>query len=135
MDIATGQAEAAPPLLMPLNDAGLPGVAPSTPVAGLLTGPTVGARDTTGEYQTQMAAVEADCRAAQSAGMSAENGRRDHYAAGILPVGASYGDAVDIPVVPTNALPPAQSDEYPWQGMEPTPAAAGIGGYVGDEPH
>ena len=41
-----------------------------------------------------------------------------------LPQGGHIGDAMDLPEVPDNALPPALSDEYPFAGMEPTPAAA-----------
>jgi hypothetical protein len=117
---------------LPYDPSASPGVqAPTAIVMGQLSGPTVDARDTTGEYQSQMAAVEADCRAAQAAGQGAENDRRDHYGQDILPAGAAYGDAMDIPPVPANAVPPAQSDEYPYSGLEPTPAAAGFPGQYG----
>jgi hypothetical protein len=33
-----------------------------------------------------------------------------------------------LPPVPSTALPAPQSDEYPFGGMEPTPAAAGFAG-------
>jgi hypothetical protein len=72
-----------------------------------------------------------DVAAAQAAGMSAEHDRRAHYAQDVLPVGASYGDAVNLPPVPAAAVPPAMSDEYPYAGMEPTPAAAGFPGQYG----
>ena len=83
-------------------------------------------RDVTGEWLSQLAAVEAAVSAAQSAGMAADAGRRGHYASTMSPLGASYGDAMDLPPVPSAAVPPAISDLYPYSGMEPTPAAAGF---------
>jgi hypothetical protein len=51
--------------------------------------------------------------------------------------GSSYGDPLPIPVVPDNAVPPAQSYGYPFSGTEPTEAAAGMSGAypnTGNEP-
>jgi hypothetical protein len=45
--------------------------------------------------------------------------------------GSHIGDLMDLPVVPANAVPPSQSDLYPYAGMEPTPAGAG---FEHDEP-
>jgi hypothetical protein len=61
-----------------------------------------GVRDLAGERLGQLAASEAECAAAQSYGMSADGGRRTGYAAGMAPLGASYGDEM--------ALPPVTSD-------------------------
>jgi hypothetical protein len=135
VEIATGQAEDHPSLL-PLNDAGLPGVVPVTPVSGQLTpADQGGVLDTIAMFGEQAAAGTADCAAAMHAGMAAEDGRRQHYGQAILPAGSSYGDAMDLPPVPDNAVPPASSDLYPWPGQEPTPAAAGTDFYTtGDEP-
>jgi hypothetical protein len=136
MKIETGAAEQHPgsgATPLPLDASGLPGVPPPTPIVpGQLSGPTVDARDTTGEWQSQREAVEADVAAAQASGMAAEMDRRQSYGGQILPLGGSYGEQMDLPVVPENAVPPAQSDLYPYSGMEPTPAAAGF--YHGDDP-
>jgi hypothetical protein len=135
--IATGETESHPgsgATPLPYDPGLSPGVAPPTMIVmGQLSGPTVPGRDTTGEYQSQMAAAEAECHAAQSAGMSAENDRRAGYDRSILPAGATYGDTMTIPPVPDNAVPPAMSDAYPYAGMEPTPAGAGFF-HGGDEP-
>jgi len=97
--IATGEAESHPTPL-PYNPQ--PPVAPVTPVVpGQLSGPTVAARDTTGEYQAQMAAQTADWAAAQAAGHAAEMGRRQGYAGDINPLGSDYGDLMNLPEVPT----------------------------------
>lgn len=118
MDIATGKPEDHPVL----QSSTIPATARPTETVGQLTGPTIPARDAVGEYAAQMAAAEADCRAAQSAGMAAETGRRTSYAADMAPLGASYGDEMALPDVPANTVPPASSDLYPWQGDEPVPA-------------
>ena len=118
MDIATGTAQDH----RVLQSSSIPATArPTEVVPGQLSGPTIPARDTVGEYAAQMAAAEADCRAAQSAGMAA-TGRRTSYAADMMPLGASYGYEMTLPLVPANAVPPASSDLYPWQGDEPVPA-------------
>ena len=101
-------------------------MAPVTPVVGQLSGPTYDGRDTVGEFQAQMHADVADVAAAQAAGMAAEHGRRDHYATDILPTGSAYGDAMALPPVPDNALPPAASYGYPYAGMEPN-GGGGLG--------
>ena len=95
-DIATGTYTEAT-ALQPLDASGLPGVAPPTAIVpGQLSGPTYPAMDTTAMFQQQMAAGEADVRAAQSAGMAAEHDRRAHYGADILPAGAAYGDTMTL---------------------------------------
>jgi hypothetical protein len=96
MEIATGRPEEHPTPL-PLQDSG-PGI---TPLAGLpvTSGSGTeqgGVRDTAGERLSALAAAEADVRAAQAAGMSAEHDRRAHYAADILPIGAAYGDTMTL---------------------------------------
>lgn len=131
LDIATGQMTSYD-ALQPLNDAGLPGVAPPTAVSGLMTpADQTPERDLTGERLSQLAGYEQDISAAQAAGMAAEHDRRAHYAADILPVGAAYGDTMDLPPVATNAVPPSASSLYPEQGDEPTIAGGPFGG---DEP-
>lgn len=137
MDIATGTAETHPSLL-PLDPTGLPAVADPTPVTPVASGPpdsgplVTGEMPTTAMFGEQAAAGTADAAAAMHAGMSAETDRRAHYAADILPTGAAYGDAMDIPLVPDAATPPAMSDLYPYAGQEPTPATVGF--YHGDQP-
>jgi hypothetical protein len=125
MKIETGQPEDHPTPL-PLDASMLPGVPPPTVIVpGQLSGPTVDARDTTGEWQAQREAGEADVAAAQASGMAAETDRRQQYGGQILPLGGSYGTQMDIPPVPDNTVPPSQSDLYPYAGLEPTPAGAG----------
>lgn len=99
MDLATGQPESHPSVLS-IDAATTPGVAPPTPVAGGLSGPTSPARDTVAEFQDQQAAGEADCRRAQAARMAAETDRRHHYA-------GVYGDTMTLPTVPEDASGPA----------------------------
>jgi hypothetical protein len=138
MEIATGAAESHPGSganPMPYNPAESPATArPTAIVPGQLSGPTVGARDTMGEYAAPLAASERDIATAQASGMGAENDRRAHYGGDILPLGAAYGDPVDLPLVPANTVPPASSDLYPWSGTEPTPAGAGLDFYAAQPP-
>ena len=124
MDIATGAAESHPTPL-PLDASASPGVQAATPRFPPGTEQS-GVRDVTGERLSQLAAGEADIAAAQSAGMAADAGRRQHYLASQTPLGASAGDQMTLPPVPSAAVPPAMSDLYPYSGMEPTPAAAGF---------
>jgi hypothetical protein len=95
MKISTGASESHETPL-PYDPGESPAVAPVTLVAGQLSGPTYDARDTVGEFQAQMHAGAADVSAAMSLGMAAEHGRRDHYAADILPTGSAYGDAMAL---------------------------------------
>ena len=126
MDIATGRPESHPTPL-PLDEGQSPGVAPPTAIVpGQLHGPTYDARDTTGEYQAQMSALEGDCRAAQATGQGARGAMLAHYSQAILPVGAAYGDAMALPPVPANAVPSENSDLYPWSGTEPVPSTVGF---------
>jgi hypothetical protein len=123
MRIEDGAAESHPtPLAIDASHS--PGVVGATPAfaSGTAQG---GVRDLTGERLSQLAASEAECASAQAFGMSADGGRREHYLTTTSPLGASAGDAMDLPPVPDNALPPAASYGYPFAGMEPTPAAAG----------
>jgi hypothetical protein len=102
MDIATGQPQDHPSLL-PLDATGLPAVAEVTPATPVASGPADagplqgGVMPTTAMFGEQAAAGTADAAAAMHAGMSAETDRRAGYAAGMLPVGASYGDTMDLP--------------------------------------
>jgi hypothetical protein len=100
MRIADGAPESHPTPL-PYDPGASPGVAAATPRLGPGTGQG-GVRDVTCERLAQLAAGEADTAAAQSAGMSADAGRRTGYAADISPLAASYGDEM--------ALPPVVSD-------------------------
>jgi hypothetical protein len=134
MRIQDGAAESHPTPL-PYDPAACPGTArPTAIVPGQLSGPTAGARDTMGEYAAPLAASERDIAAAQASGMGAEHQRRDHYGQDVLPVGASYGDPMALPLVPANTVPPASSDLYPWSGTEPTPAGAGLDFYAAQPP-
>jgi hypothetical protein len=123
MRIEDGQPESHETLL-PLDASATPGVVAATPryPSGTEQG---GVRDLTGERLSQLAESEAGCAAAQAYGMTADADRRGRYAASMAPLGASAGDAMDLPPVPDNALPPAASYGYPFAGMEPTAAAAG----------
>jgi hypothetical protein len=130
MDIATGQPEDHPTPL-PYDPGRSPATAPPTAIVpGQLSGPTVPARDTTGEYQAPLSALESDIRGAQASGQNARNAMLAAYERGIRPLGADYGDQPQLPVVPDNAVPPSSSFLYPFSGDEPVPAA----GYHGDEP-
>ena len=86
MRIADGTPENHPTPL-PIDTAATPGVAPPTPAfaSGNEQG---GVRDLAGERLSQLAASEAECAAAQSYGMNADGARRQHYAAGMAPLGA-----------------------------------------------
>jgi hypothetical protein len=121
--IETGAAESHESVL-PLNSAASPGVQLPTPAfpSGTEQG---GVRDLTGERLSQLAASAADISAAQAFGVSADGDRRGRYEASMKPLGASAGDLMDIPVVPSAAVPPAASDLYPYSGDEPVIAAAG----------
>jgi hypothetical protein len=107
-------------------------VAPVTVTAGQLTpADQGGAFDATADQSARLGGYEADVRAAQAAGMDTRNAMLSHYAADVLPIGAAYGDPMVLPDVPANAVPPASSGDYPWQGDEPTPPSAGLPGYPG----
>jgi hypothetical protein len=112
------------PTPLPLDTSATPAVVAATPrfPSGTEQG---GVRDLAGERLSQLAASEAECAAAQTFGMSADGGRRQHYVAAMEPVGASATDEMALPPVPDNALPAAASYGYPYAGMEPTAAAAG----------
>jgi hypothetical protein len=69
-------------------------------------------------YPAQVAPEEAAIAAAQAAGQAAELGRRQHYAQDILPQGTSYGDAMDLPVVPEQVTSPPGGFLY-GQGDQP----------------
>jgi hypothetical protein len=117
--ISTGESESHPTPL-PIDSSATPAVAPPTPVfpSGHEQGGSL----------TNTAGVDftADAEAAMAAGMSADSDRRGRYGADILPTGSAYGDPMDLPPVPANVLPAADSYGYPYAGMEPTPAAAGF---------
>jgi hypothetical protein len=125
-DIATGTSSAADSLL-PLQETGS-GI---TPVAGVTPTSASGTEQggvmpTTAMFGEQAQAGAADVRAAQASAMSAEDSRRDHYQAQQMPIGGSIGDGMTLPDVPPAAVPPAMSDQYPYAGLEPTPAGAGV---------
>jgi hypothetical protein len=122
--IETGQAESHQTPL-PVDTSATPAVVAPTPA--FPSGNAQGAvRDLTGERLELLAASEAECAAAQSYGMGADGDRRGRYEASMKPLGANAGDQMDLPPVPSAAVPPAMSDLYPYSGMEPTPAAAGF---------
>jgi hypothetical protein len=134
MRIQDGSAEDHPTPL-PLNESNSPATArPTAIVPGQLSGPTVAAADTVGQQRERLSGMEADVRGAMASGMSAEHDRRAHYQQGILPTGSAYGDGLPLPPVPPNIVPSEGSDLYPWSGMEPTPAGAGLDFYPGTPP-
>jgi hypothetical protein len=115
MDIKSGQPESHPTPL-PVDTSATPAVVAPTPrfpygseQGGALT-------DTSGVDFT------AEAAAAMSSGMSADADRRGRYEASMNPLGASAGDLMTLPPVPSAAVPSADSDLYPYSGDEPTPA-------------
>lgn len=134
-DIATGTYTDALSLL-PLDASASPATAGVTPIAST---PSPADQTPVMPYTSMlaedMAAGEADCRAAQAAGMDARNAMLGHYQAQALPLGGQLGDNLVIPLVADSSVPPANSDLYPWPADEPVPAAAGMDWYnTGDEP-
>ena len=126
LDIPTGVTTGHGNVVEALHDgSGITAVAGVTAVAGQLTpadqGPVF---DAQAQQAGIIASGEADARAAQAAGMAGDRDRRGRYAGQVLPLGGAYGDQMIIPDVPDNALPPAQSDLYPWAGEEPVPSDA-----------
>ena len=94
MDIKSGQAEAHETPL-PLDASHSPGVAPETPRFPSETG-----RDgSQGGVLADTSGVDftGEAAAAMAAGMSADGARRDHYATTISPLGASFGDDLNLP--------------------------------------
>jgi hypothetical protein len=134
-DIATGTYSDADPVL-PLADtgSGITALAGVTPVAGQLTpADQTPEMNYTAMLTADMAAGEADARAAQASAMAAEDSRRRGYEAQAIPLGGQIGDNLVMPVVPDNAVVAASSDDYPWPGDEPLPSSAGPS-YGGNEP-
>ena len=97
MDIKSGQPEQHPTPLS-LDSSASPGVAPQTPRFPSETG-----RDgTQGGVLTDISGVDFTAEAAaMHAGMAADADRRGRYATGMSPLGASYGDAMDLPAYGT----------------------------------
>jgi len=126
VDIASGRPESHDSLL-PYDASQSPATARPTSIA---SGPSpvnqVGVFDATADQAGRLGGYEADARAAMHAGQNARNDMLAHYQEAILPVGSAYGDPVDLPVVPANAVPASLSDLYPYSGMEPTPATTGF---------
>ena len=94
MDIKSGQAETHETPL-PLDASHTPGVAPPTPVFPSETG-----RDgSQGGVLTDTSGVDftADAAAAMHAGMAADADRRTKYATDMNPIGANYGDDMQLP--------------------------------------
>lgn len=120
MDIATGTPEDHPTPL-PLDPSASPAVVAPTAIAssGMVQGGVAA-----NTFASQAAAGEAQAAAAMHSGMSADADRRAHYQADIQPQGADYGDALLLPPVPANALPPASEPGlFPYQGDEPVSVA------------
>lgn len=111
MRIQDGQAEQHTSVL-PLDPEHSPAVTAPTPA--FASGAQQGAvRDCTAERLGQLAASEAECAAAQSTGMSADSGRRQHYLATMAPLGASAGDVLPVAAEPLD--PGAAAGETaPW---------------------
>jgi hypothetical protein len=95
--IETGTPEDHPTPLL-LDASATPAVVAATPrfPSGTEQG---GVRDLTGERLSQLAASEAEAASARAFGMSADSGRRTGYAADMSPLGAAYGDLLDLPPV------------------------------------
>jgi hypothetical protein len=132
-NVATGEITPAN-ALHPVQAA--PPVAGITPVAAWPSPAEAqgGVADTAGQQQDRLSGYGGDCATAIHAGMTAEDGRRQHYEAQQMPVGGHLGDVLTLPAVPTNAVPPSQSDDYPYSGMEPTPTGAGMADTTGNLP-
>jgi hypothetical protein len=129
VDIATGQPESHPTVL-PADPSASPGVARPPVTAGQQSpADQGGVFDGAGFQQDRLTAYESDWHSAQAAGMAAETGRRTFYEQDIRPQGASYGIEMQLPDVPSAALPPAQGFGYPWPGDEPVPAPEGLPAY------
>ncbi len=116
LDISTGQLADHDSGVLPLatSGSGIDAVGGVTPVTGALSGPTY--PGIAPMYDDQIAADLADCRAAQAAGMSAENDRRSHYQAQALPLGGEIGDGMTFP---PNPLDPGvgslgSGETVPW---------------------
>jgi hypothetical protein len=137
MEISTGQMTTydGDHSVQPLDASASPGVASVTPTVGQLPPGTIPGRDTVAEFAAVQADALAECSAAQAAGMDARNAMLGHYQAQALPLGSQVGDPVSLPLVPDASVPPAMSDLYPFPGLEPTEADAGMAGpYHGDTP-
>lgn len=116
LDVETGSLTDSPDGLQPYDAGESPATAGVSQTAGQLSGPTVPGR--VNDYAAQVAGAEADIRAAQSAGMAAENSRRQGYAQDVLPVGTAYGDQPALPTVPEDATNPTSGFLY-GQGDQP----------------
>ena len=136
-DIASGVLTPHGDVVQPLDPSQSPGVQAPTAIA-----PNADAReqggvmDTTGMFQAQMAAGEADCAAAQAYSMQVRNGMLAHYEAGVLPLGSPAIDQMDLPPVPEDSLgwgsatPAANSYLYGPGGDQPGRDPQ----FVGNEP-
>lgn len=139
LDINTGQLADHDSGVLPLADtgSGIDAISGVTPVASIVPDrrgnlSDYGAVfDATAQLAADMASGEADCRAAQAAGMDARTSMVHGMEAVMLPLGSSPY-AFPVPDVPDNAMPPSDSFLYPWSGDEPTPVLSPFGG--GDEP-
>ena len=136
LDIPTGVTTGHGNVVEALHDgSGITAVAGVTPVAGQLTpadqGPVF---DAQAQQADIIASGAADVAAVQASGMDARTAMLGHYEAQAMPLGGAIGDPMSLPPVPDNALPPAQSDEYPWAADEPVPAGAPVAYVSGDVP-
>jgi hypothetical protein len=134
--IATGTPEDHPTPL-PLDSSASPGVQQPTAIQpGQLSGPTIPALDTVAMNLEQQRQGEADCAAAMTAGMTADQERRAFYEADIKPLGSNYGIGMTLPPSPLDpgvgslgsgeALPTAAFYDPPRGGSPET--------YTGNEP-
>ena len=131
LDIPSGALSDHDSGLLPLDASATPGVQQPTAIQpGGLSGPTQAG--VASVYADQVAADVAACQTAYSAGMHARDAALSHYAGQSLPSGSSMGDAMVIPPVEVNIIPPANSTLFPYSGDEPTPA--GDFPYSGNEP-
>ena len=97
MKIATGASESHEATL-PLDASATPGVVP--PTRGFPGTPEqLPARDLTGERLADLGASEAECGAAQTAGLAADAARRTFYEGDIKPLAAEYGLEMALPDV------------------------------------
>jgi hypothetical protein len=130
MDVKSGRMTSYDPLqpydpsLSPATAGVTPTVSPSDSPANVQA-QLGGVFDAAGQQADIQARGEADASAAQAAAMDARDSMLAGYQAQILPLGGAYGDQVPIPPVPAAAVPPTDTDWYPYGGDEPTPEPAG----------
>jgi hypothetical protein len=106
-DIASGAEMPTPELpVRPIDASATPATLPAAVRVPVASGPASagpllgGVMPTTEMFQSQMAAGEADARAAQAAAQDARGAMLGHYQAQALPLGGHIGDGMTMPPSP-----------------------------------